>query len=83
MDACTVRLTHVEGCHTTLWGGWVHGGHTGGHEVSDLLESEQTSWVFPFLHLILDQRLQFIAEGLKHRIRTIRHSSLYEIISLS
>lgn len=42
-------LTHVECCHSSLWGSRIHGGHTRGHKVSDLLQSQQASGSLPFL----------------------------------
>lgn len=60
-------LTHVERRHASLWCSRIHGRHAGGHEVCDLLQSQQASGRLPFLQLILDHCLQLIAECLPVR----------------
>ncbi len=60
-------LTHVERRHASLWCSGIHGRHAGGHEVCNLLQSQQASGRLPFLQLILDHRLQLIAECLPVR----------------
>lgn len=57
-------LTHVERRHASLWCRRIHGGHAGGHEVCDLLQSQQARGCLALLQLILDHCFQLIAECL-------------------
>lgn len=81
---CT--LTHIERSHASLWSSRVHGGHAGGHEVSDLLQGQQAGRVLPLLHLIVDQGLQLLTESLRRQPQksfTKTTAQVYEILSVS
>lgn len=69
-------LTHVQCRHAPLWCSRVHGGHAGGHEVCNLLQSQEAGGCLALLQLVLDHGLQLITESLQALKTTTTHKSV-------